>query len=116
MKKPTEAMHPSVGRAIPELRRTRNWSQEELAARISKHGPRRGSWVEPPSARRISDWENGLRAPGADARVALARIARERKSTKDLAPIFLASTVVWRLVATVASLEDQEATDGTPEM
>lgn len=111
-------MHRIVGDAIAELRRHKNWSQEELAREISRHA-RRGTPAPLPDL--ISKWERGVRAPAPEYRAALARIARgeekpkpgEKKKvhteskTKHLATLFLASLNCWEAVCAVRVLHEQ---------
>ena len=61
---------------------------------------------EPPTDT-ISKWEHGVRAPEAEYRMALARIAGKQKATEDLVPIFLAPTATWRVVSRLAAIEDE---------
>jgi transcriptional regulator with XRE-family HTH domain len=98
-------MHRTIGEAIAELRRIRNWSQAELAREISRHG-RRGTPA--PLEVVISDWERGLHAPAPQYRAALARIARKDKTTEDLAPLFLASMNAWEVVTRVQLLRERQ--------
>lgn len=102
MKKATEAMHRHVGRAITELRRTMNWSQEELAHEIRRH--RTGLIMQEPTKDMVSKWEHGIKAPASEYRTALARIAAKDKATEDLAPIFLASIATWQVVSRIEML------------
>jgi transcriptional regulator with XRE-family HTH domain len=90
MKNTTEAMHRHLGKAITELRRRMNWSQAELAQHIAWHGHDGSHPMEAPAIDLISKWEHGVKAPSRPYRVALARIAKGRKLTEELAPIFLA--------------------------
>ena len=112
------AMHRIIGDAITELRRSKNWSQAELAREISRHA-RRGTPA--PEANMIAQWETGVRAPAPEYRVALARIARgDRKpkpgekrthvesKTKHLATLFLASSNCWEAVSAVDALHEQQ--------
>jgi hypothetical protein len=57
-----------------------------------------------PAVEMISKWEHGVRAPEPEYRAALARIAKKQKATADLEMIFLASIIMWRVVARVESL------------
>lgn len=107
MKKTHEAMHRSVGKAVTELRRTRNWSQSELAHQIARHG-RCGRSMQAPTVGMISEWEHGLRAPAPEYRAALARIAKKDKSTEDLVPLFLASMTAWHVVSRVELLHGRQ--------
>jgi transcriptional regulator with XRE-family HTH domain len=111
VKKTTEAMHRAVGRAITELRRTMNWSQEDLAREIRKHGTRHGHWMEAPPVDLISKWEHGFRAPDAEHRAALARIAANEKSTEGLVPIFHASMATWNVVSKLAALDERQESE-----
>ena len=88
-------MHRTIARAIRELRRTREWGQEELAREICRNG-RRG--MRAPDQPVISRWEGGQHAPAPQYRMALARVAATHKATQSLVPIFNASTVGWELV------------------
>jgi transcriptional regulator with XRE-family HTH domain len=110
-------MHRIIGDAIAELRRSKDWSQAELAREISRHA-RRGTPA--PEANMIAQWETGVRAPAPEYRVALARIARgdrkpkpgEKKihaesKTKHLATLFLASLNCWEAVCAVRVLHEQ---------
>lgn len=102
----TEAMHRYVGKAITKVRRTRNWSQTELAHEIKRHA--RAHSALQPTIEMISMWENGTRAPASEYRAALGRIAAGKKATEDLALLFLASITTWRVVAQVESLRREE--------
>lgn len=89
-------MHAELGRAVCELRRRLEWSQQEMAARIDKvMGRASGVSTQQPV---ISRWENGIDAPSQVHRAALAKIA-EKHGHEDLAGIFRAPLVAWQLVA-----------------
>jgi hypothetical protein len=88
-----------------------NWSQEELAREIRKHGTRHGRWMEAPAVELISKWEHGFRAPDADHRAALSRIAANEKSTEGLVPIFLASLATWNVVSKLAALDERQESE-----
>ncbi|MCL5744570.1 MAG: helix-turn-helix domain-containing protein [Acidobacteria bacterium] len=111
------AMHRIIGDAIAELRRSKDWSQAELAREISRHA-RRGTPAPLPNM--ISLWETGARVPAPEYRVALARIARGDKKfkpgekkirteskTAHLATLFLASLNAWEAVSAVRALHEQ---------
>ena len=104
MKLTHKAMHRIVGDAIAELRRTKDWSQPELAREISRRA-RRGT--EAPPFTTISEWERGISAPAPHYRTALARIANSDKATRDLAPLFLASMNAWAVVSRVRLLHQR---------
>jgi transcriptional regulator with XRE-family HTH domain len=99
-------MHQTVGKAITELRRVMNWSQEELAHELDKHAKQKRTLQEP-TAKMVSKWEAGTHSPAPEHRVTLARLAKGQKATEDLVPIFLASTTGWNLVARVKLLEEK---------
>jgi transcriptional regulator with XRE-family HTH domain len=84
-------MHAHIGRAVHELRRRLAWSQEELAAAISKHG-------QHTHASAVSRWERGVETPYPEKRSILAKIAAKDEH-EDLAALFRAPIVAWRLVA-----------------
>lgn len=108
MKKTTEAMHRGLSNAVIELRRRMNWGQEDLARQINRHGARPGSLLAS-TKQMISGWENGEHAPSPVYRAALGRIAEKHEATEDLAAVFRAPTIAWRLVAHVKlGLKDGE--------
>ncbi len=76
-----------LNRAVCELRKRLQWSQEQLGQAIGKIGKygRRGT----SDHMTISRWERGLRAPSPAKLVMLARIATKHRHS-DLAAIFRA--------------------------
>ena len=92
MKKTTEAMHTGLGKAVNELRRRLEWSQEELARAIGKHDG------QPTDHMTVSRWERGIDAPLPVKRMALGKIAAKH-GHEELADVFRAATSAWRLVA-----------------
>ena len=77
--KPTDG---ELNRAVRELRKRLQWSQEQLGQAIGKYG-------KPSDHVTISRWERGMRAPSPAKCVMLARIAAKYRCM-DLAAIFRA--------------------------
>ena len=73
-----------LNRAVCELRKRLQWSQEQLGQAIGKYGKRGTS-----DHMTISRWERGMRAPSPAKLVMLARIATKYRYP-DLAAIFRA--------------------------
>ena len=73
-----------LNRAVCELRKRLQWSQEQLGQAIGTYGKRRTS-----DHMTISRWERGMRAPSPAKLVMLARIATKYRYP-DLATIFRA--------------------------
>ena len=88
-------MRAELGKAVCELRRRLEWSQDHLGYAITRHGgrPRGGN----PETYRlvISRWENSTRAPAPVCRMALAKIAANH-GHEDLARVFRKSIAHWR--------------------
>jgi DNA-binding transcriptional regulator YiaG len=97
VKRATEAMHATLGRAVRELRSRMKLSQLEMAALITKHG----SATHPET---VSKWERGVDGPSPAKRFALAKIA-SGASSEDLAELFRAPIIAWRLVGRVLPWE-----------
>lgn len=73
-----------LNRAVCELRKRLQWSQEQLGQAIGTYGKRRTS-----DHMTISRWERGMRAPSPAKLAMLARIAAKYRYP-DLAAIFRA--------------------------
>ena len=102
VKNTRDAMHRCLGGAVNELRSRMKWGQLELARQIGGHGEGGGAMSEP-SPEVISRWENYTQSPSPVYRAALARIAAESKY-EDLAEMFRAPMIAWRLVGHVNGL------------
>jgi len=107
-----------IGDAIVELRRSKGWSQAELAREISRHA-RRG--MPAPDITLISHWEAGVVAPAPEHRIALARIARGETKPKPgakkvhtespnahLAKLFLGSAASWEMVKAIDMMHERQ--------
>jgi transcriptional regulator with XRE-family HTH domain len=92
LRKTTEVMHTCLGRVVNELRQRLEWSQEELARAIGKHGGQATDHMT------VSRWERGIDAPSPVKRMALGKIAAKH-GHEDLADVFRAAMTAWRLVA-----------------
>ncbi len=92
MRKTTHAMHTWLGKAVNDLRRRQDWSQEELARAIDQHGGRATAHMI------VSRWERCIDAPSPVKRLALGKIAAKH-GHDDLADIFRAGVSAWRLVS-----------------
>ena len=93
MKDTTELMHAEIGRAICELRRRLEWSQEQLAQAMTKNG----EYTHPVT---VSRWERGVDSPSPEKRMVLTRITHG-KGHEDLADLFRAPISAWRLASYV---------------
>ncbi len=91
MRKTTQVMHAQIGKAILELRRRMDWSQEQLGMQIGKQG-------QPTHVNVIGRWERGAESPSPTKRCALAKLAAKHEH-EDLAALFRAPIVAWRLVS-----------------
>ncbi len=101
MRKTTQAMHAWLGKAVNDLRRRQDWSQEELARAIDHYGGRVTDHVT------VSRWERGIDAPSPVKRSALGKIAA-KNGYEDLADIFRAGVSAWRLVSRLDCAHKQE--------
>ncbi len=101
MRKTTQAMHAWLGKAVNDLRRRQEWSQEELARAIDRHGGRATDHVI------VSRWERRIDAPSPVKRLALGKIAA-KNGHEDLADIFRAGVSAWRLVSRLECAHKQE--------
>jgi hypothetical protein len=99
LKKTTDAMHRGLSRAVVELRARMRWGQADLARQITKQGTRARVALEP-DRETISRWEHGEQAPSPIYRMALARVA-SKHGQEDLAELFRAPIIAWRLVGHV---------------
>ena len=99
MRKTIDVMHRAIGRALIELRKRRDWSQADLARRITIDARYARSTVRP-DQHTISRWENGTHAPSPACRQVLAKVAASHRHTDDLALFFS----YWRHVIHVHDL------------
>jgi transcriptional regulator with XRE-family HTH domain len=97
LKKTTEVMHAEIGKAVCELRRRLEWSQEQLAEALSKAR-------QPTHPLTVSRWERGVEAPCPEKRSSLAKIAT-KAGHEDLAALFRAPMVAWQLAGYLARRE-----------
>jgi hypothetical protein len=100
VKRTTEVMHAELSKAVCELRRRLEWSQAEIGQALSKYGQATHRFT-------VSRWERGLETPYPEKRAALAKIA-DSAGHEDLAAIFRAPIVAWRLVGRLRPVQREE--------
>ena len=93
MKDTTELMHAEIGRAICELRRRMEWSQEQLANAMTKNG----QYTHPVTVSRLG---TRIDSPSPEKRMILTRMTHS-KGHEDLADLFRAPLSAWRLASYV---------------
>ena len=100
MQKTIEVMQRAIAGALIELRKRRDWSQADLARRITIDARYARSTVRP-DQHTISRWENGTHVPSPACRQVLAKVAASHRRTDDLALFFS----YWRHLIHVHDLE-----------
>src|SRR5690242_8688922 len=100
LRKTTEIMHAHIGNAVVELRRRLNWSQEDLADKMRKHG-------RPLHGPTVCKWEKGKDSPSPENRMVLAKLST-KEGHEDLAALFRAPIVAWRLVALLPRTDERQ--------
>ena len=97
MRKTTMAMRAQLRLAVVELRARMQWGQADLAREINKYD-RKATAGKTLHREIVARWEAGNDAPSPNRRMALAKIAGKYRH-EDLADIFRAPVIAWRLVA-----------------
>jgi transcriptional regulator with XRE-family HTH domain len=96
-----DLIHKTLAWAMVELRTRMQWNQGQLAQYIHRYSSGRER-LPLPSQQLVSRWENGDSAPSLHYRLALAKMARGQ-GHDDLAVIFEAAPVAWKLAAVVVN-------------
>ncbi len=94
-------MQRGIGVAITELRRRKEWDQNQLAREFRRY--RLPCRIEIPTQTSISHWETGSNTPHPTLRIVLAKIA-DAQHEPLLHEVFAATPIGWRVVRAVIGI------------